>query len=103
MSKLRLSDAARWRPTRKAVVGFVLIVGQVSGLILLMEQQARAYVDPGSGLLLLQMLGASIAGVFYALRHKLARRFGRSRSDTPPGEQPVSQTDNSSSEAAPAN
>lgn len=86
------------RRTRRATVLLLLFLGQIAGLILLTEQQARAYVDPGSGLLLLQMLGASLAGVFYALRHKLARRFGRSSSRTPPDEQPTPPASDSSSE-----
>lgn len=37
------------------------------------ECQAKAYVDPGSGLLTLQMLGASVAGGFFFIRHKLKK------------------------------
>jgi hypothetical protein len=51
----------------------ILAVGQIAGLILLTENPARAYVDPGSSLLTLQILGASAAGGLYMLRQKLRK------------------------------
>ena len=57
----------------RTVVWALLGVGQCVGLLLVTERPARAYVDPGSGLLTLQMLGASIAGGFFMLRHRLRK------------------------------
>lgn len=58
---------------------FALLLGQTAGLMLLTEQAAQAYVDPGAGLLAFQMLAASIVGGFYLLRRKLRALFGRYR------------------------
>jgi len=71
------------RPWAVQAVVFLLLLGQVTGLILLTERPARAYVDPGSGILILQVLGASMAGMFYSLRHRLARWLGRSQAPEP--------------------
>ena len=43
-------------------------------LLLLFEGKVHAYVDPGSGALIWQMLVASLAGALYLLR-RLASRF----------------------------
>lgn len=61
----------------QTVIVFLLLLGQTAGLILLTEQAAQAYVDPGAGLLVFQMLAASIVGGFYLLRRKLRALFGR--------------------------
>lgn len=66
--------------TNWAILKF-LTIGYVVGLILMTEQQARAYVDPGSGLLLLQMLGASVAGALFFLRQRLQKLFRRGAPD----------------------
>jgi len=42
-------------------------------------QPAYAYVDPGSGLLAVQILGAAVSGIGFYLRHKILRIFGRLR------------------------
>jgi len=52
-----------------------LTIGYIAGLILMTEQRAHAYVDPGSGLLFLQMLGASVAGGLFFLRDRLRKLF----------------------------
>jgi hypothetical protein len=57
-----------------------LAIGQFTGMLLMIERPAHAYVDPGSGLLTLQMLGASVAGGLFFLRHKLRTLLG-GRSD----------------------
>ena len=61
----------------RALVGIVT-VGQIAALILMTEVPARAYVDPGTGLLTLQMLGASVAGVLFMIRRKLRSFFTKS-------------------------
>jgi hypothetical protein len=55
----------------------LLAIGQLIGLLVMTERSAEAYVDPGSGLLTLQMLGASVAGGFFFLRHRLKKLISR--------------------------
>jgi hypothetical protein len=46
------------------------------------ERPAYAYVDPGSGLLVVQFLGTTFAGVSFLLRKRIRQlfeRFARSR------------------------
>jgi hypothetical protein len=62
-----------------ASVLFLLLLGQIVGLFLAFEQTAQAYVDPGSGLMALQILGASVAGTFYLLRNRARSWFRRSK------------------------
>jgi hypothetical protein len=67
------------RPGRaafQAVTLKLLTAGCLAGLLLMAERPAYAYVDPGSGLLTLQIVGASIAGSFFLLRQKVRRFFG---------------------------
>jgi hypothetical protein len=74
---------SRWR----SVILFIAFLGQTAGLILMTERAAMAYVDPGSGLLAFQIVGASIVGVFYLLRQRLREWFSRFRTApqfTPP-------------------
>jgi len=55
-------------------------------LLLLPTRPAHAYVDPGSGALMVQALLASIVGISIAMRRSLRRvlgRLGLSRRDTP--------------------
>jgi hypothetical protein len=69
------------------VILFIAFFGQTAGLILMTERAAMAYVDPGSGLLAFQIVGASIVGVFYLLRQRLREWFSRFRTApqlTPP-------------------
>jgi hypothetical protein len=55
----------------------LVTIGFIAALVITSEQQARAYVDPGSGLLFLQMLGASAVGALFFLRQKLRKLFRR--------------------------
>ncbi len=43
------------------------------------ERRAYAYVDPGSGLLMLQAAGAVFTGVLFTIRKRIKSLFGRSR------------------------
>jgi hypothetical protein len=38
---------------------------------------AHAYVDPGSGLLFIQMVGSTFAGITFLLRKRVREFFGR--------------------------
>lgn len=62
--------------TRSILIG-LLSLGPLIGLFLMIEAQAQAYVDPGSGLFTLQILGASFAGGLFFLRQKLRKLFAR--------------------------
>jgi hypothetical protein len=68
---------------KRAAILRALILGQVAALILMTETPARAYVDPGSSLLTFQMVGASLAGTFFFLRHKLRQLFTRNSDNLP--------------------
>ena len=42
----------------------------------LIAQPAFAYVDPGSGLLLLQVIGSTFVGVVFLIRKRIGQAFG---------------------------
>jgi hypothetical protein len=46
-------------------------------LLLSLQKQAHAYVDPGSGLLAYQSLMATFAGVLFYIRRRLKLRIGK--------------------------
>jgi hypothetical protein len=46
-------------------------------------QPAYAYIDPGSGLLLFQLIGSMFAGMTFVLRKRLRQLFGRSGKNLP--------------------
>ena len=52
---------------------FLLGVLQIAALFVSFERPAQAYVDPGSGFVLLQIAGSMFAGAVYYLRHRLKR------------------------------
>ena len=49
----------------------------LAGFAMMLERSAFAYADPGSGLMALQIIGATLSAVAIYLRHKIARLFGR--------------------------
>ena len=49
---------------------------QIVAIFCAFEKPAYAYVDPGSGYLLLQVLGSMLAGVAFFVRHRLRRMLG---------------------------
>jgi hypothetical protein len=53
------------------VIGWFFIV------LVATAQPAYAYVDPGSGLLLLQIVGSTFAGMTFLLRKNIRRLFER--------------------------
>ena len=46
---------------------------QIAALLVAFERPARAYVDPGSGFVFLQIAGSAFAGAVYYMRHRLQR------------------------------
>lgn len=48
-------------------------------LSLSLERRAYAYVDPGSGLLILQGAGTLLTGVLFTLRRRIKALFTRSK------------------------
>jgi hypothetical protein len=60
---------------------FLLIL--VLGISLSLEQQAHAYVDPGSGLILFQSLGAIFTGGLFYFRRRLKLLFSRAKEKNP--------------------
>jgi hypothetical protein len=56
---------------------FISIFCVVECVVLLMalEQPAHAYVDPGSGLLIFQVVGSMLTGACFMLRRKLRTLF----------------------------
>src|ERR1700722_11078088 len=52
------------------------------------EQQAHAYVDPGSGLLLFQGISATISGVLFYFRRRIKKLFVRTQPKSAPGTTP---------------
>ncbi len=52
--------------------------------VLTSERAAYAYVDPGAGLLVLQTVGATLAGVLLAFRRKLTGLLHRAEKQEAP-------------------
>ena len=62
---------------------FLLGALQIAALLVAFERPARAYVDPGSGFVFLQVAGSMFAGALYYMRHRLKRLFGMTRRSSP--------------------
>ena len=60
-----------------AVLSFLLLVCQIAAVLGAIAQPAYAYVDPGAGLLAVQILSTSLAGMIFLVRRRLRRFFGR--------------------------
>ena len=58
---------------------FLLGAVQIAALLVAFERPARAYVDPGSGFVFLQVAGSMLAGAVYYMRHRLKRIFNAMR------------------------
>ncbi len=54
---------------------FLLTALQIAALMVAFERPARAYVDPGSGFVFLQVAGSMCAGAIFYLRHRVKRLF----------------------------
>lgn len=57
----------------------LLTIFCLASLMLALEGTAHAYADPGSGLLALQIIGSTLAGVGFYFRQKFGRLFARRR------------------------
>ena len=71
----------RLRPSPLAINACLLLLGclEITALLCALEKPARAYVDPGSGYLFLQVAGSMMAGAFFSLRHRIKKLFGVAR------------------------
>ena len=56
---------------------------QMAALLVAFERPARAYVDPGSGFVFLQIAGSMFAGAVYYMRHRLRRILNAMRRSSP--------------------
>jgi hypothetical protein len=61
-----------------------LLLGTLEFAVLLVafEHRAQAYIDPGSGFVILQVAGSMVAGAIYYMRHSLKRIIGSMRRPT---------------------
>jgi len=50
-------------------------------LCLALEPKAYAYIDPGSGLLMLQAAGTILTGILFTLRRRIKSLFTRNKSE----------------------
>lgn len=58
---------------------FLLTVFCLVSLLLAFQGTAYAYADPGSGLLALQIIGSTLAGIGFYFRQKVGKLFMRRR------------------------
>jgi hypothetical protein len=56
---------------------FLLTVFCLASLLLAFQGTAHAYADPGSGLLTLQIIGSTLAGIGFYFRQKVGKLFMR--------------------------
>ena len=66
-------------PLRSRFLVFLLGALQITVLLVAFERPARAYVDPGSGFVFLQIAGSMFAGAVYYMRHRLKRMINSMR------------------------
>jgi hypothetical protein len=59
------------------VVYYGITVIWVLAALCVIEKPAYAYVDPGSGLFFLQVIGSTFVGFGYLVRKRIAQLFGR--------------------------
>lgn len=76
------------RSKRPAIMGYAASTTLVWAIL---SNSAHAYIDPGTGSMLLQLIGAGIAGAFFYLRNvrmylsNLFRRRGSSKDSSESG------------------
>lgn len=66
----------------KRVVSLCLALFICTCLLLATERQARAYVDPGTGLLALQSVASMLAAAAYFLRKRILGLFTKKKPST---------------------
>jgi hypothetical protein len=77
---------------RLRIAYFFVTVAMLCCLCLSLERRAYAYVDPGSGLLMLQAAGTVLTGVLFTLRRRIKALFTRSKPAEPTVNETVSPT-----------
>jgi hypothetical protein len=65
----------------KKVLSVCLAILACCCLALGTERRALAYVDPGSGLLILQSVGSAAAAALYFMRRRISALFGGNKGD----------------------
>jgi hypothetical protein len=80
---------------RLKIAYFFVTIAMLCCLCLSLERKAYAYIDPGSGLLMLQAAGTVLTGVLFTLRKRLKALIFRSR----PVETPVNESVSPKTEA----
>jgi hypothetical protein len=73
-----------YSPFRIRLCLTLLAVLQVGAILLALEKPAMAYVDPGSGFVLLQVAGSMLAGALFYVRHRIRKLFGLGRKSGEP-------------------
>jgi hypothetical protein len=68
-----------WQAPLRSLLGAL----QIAALLVAFERPARAYVDPGSGFVFLQIAGSMFAGAVYYMRHRLKRMLNAMRRSSP--------------------
>lgn len=58
---------------------FFITIFCLASLLLAFQGTAQAYADPGSGLLALQIIGSTLAGIGFYFRQKVGKFFIRRR------------------------
>jgi hypothetical protein len=70
--------------------GILLLAAfEIASFLVATERPARAYVDPGSGFVFLQVAGSMCAGAIYYLRHRVKRLLHSLRRSPAPGQTDV--------------
>jgi hypothetical protein len=64
---------------RLKIAYYFVTVAMLLCLSISLERRAYAYIDPGSGLLMLQAAGTVLTGVLFTLRKRIKSMFTRSK------------------------
>ncbi len=80
---------------RLKIAYYMVTAAMLFSFSLALERRAYAYVDPGSGLLMLQAAGTVLTGVLFTLRKRIKSLFTRN----PPAEAPTIEATSPKSEA----
>ncbi len=79
----------------RVLASLFLLLGavQIAALLVAFERPAKAYVDPGSGFVFLQVAGSMFAGAVYYMRHRLKRILNAMRKSSPISSSAGTQTE----------
>ena len=75
---------------RLKITYFFVTIAMLCSLCLSLEPKAYAYIDPGSGLLMLQAAGTVVTGVLFTLRKRIKALIFRSKPVEAPANESVS-------------